>query len=277
MSLQIDKVFPMKLRHTSLILTLSLTLGGCASAPGAAPTDPLENYNRQMFAFNDRVDKAIATPLAQGYVATVPAPARQLVNNFFSNLDDFIVTGNDLLQLKFRQACSDGARFLFNSTFGLAGLLNVTSRLEKHDEDFGQTLGYWGIAPGPYVVLPFLGPSTVRDSFGMLGDSGYSQIVQVGHVPSRNMLYLLKGVHRRAQLFDKERMLDGVVLDRYGFLRDAYLQRRQSLVYDGNPPRAKYDLDDDEEDLKDAPIPSFPVSRAPLPAQLLNLASSLQP
>jgi phospholipid-binding lipoprotein MlaA len=239
---------------------------GCAAPRASNPSDPLESFNRGVYQFNDAVDKAIAKPVAQGYDAVMPLPGKMMAHNFFSNLDDVIVTANDLLQLKFNQAASDGSRFLFNSTFGVFGLLEVTSRLEKHDEDFGQTLGYWGIGNGPYLVLPLLGPSTLRDGVGLYVDGRPSKLRRVSHMRSRNQLYITKAISRRAELLEQEKVLDEAVIDRYAFIRDAYLLRRQSQVHDGNPPREKYDeYDEEAEDVqqepKPVPIPSLPTSK----------------
>ena len=227
-----------------LVPFVALLLTGCASTPNSNPKDPFENYNRRAFAFNDAFDKAILKPAAKGYNAVLPEPAKILLHNFFSNLDDVTVTLNDLLQLKFKQAASDGSRVLFNSTFGIFGLLNVTDRLEKHNEDFGQTLGYWGIGSGPYLMLPFFGPSSTRDGVGLAGDSLTGIITNINDVPTRNSLYVTSKVEIRARLIEQEKTLDDVS-DRYAFIRDFYLARRQSLVYDGDPPREKYI---DEED-----------------------------
>lgn len=232
-------------------------ISGCSSTPARNTADPFEPFNRSVYKFNDGLDKTVVKPAAKGYDAIMPEPGKIMVSNFFSNLDDLIVTANDLLQLKFRQAASDGARFLFNSTFGVFGLFEVTSRLEKHNEDFGQTLGYWGIGSGPYIVLPILGPSTFRDGVGLYADGRPSKLRRIKHMRTRNQMYLTKGVNRRAQLLDQEKVLDEAALDRYAFIRDAYLQRRQSLVYDGNPPREKYDLEEDS-----GPQPT-PQSNAP--------------
>jgi len=196
-----------------------------------------------MTKFNDALDKAVLKPVAKGYVAVLPTPARKMVHNFFSNIDDILVTGNDLLQLKFVQAGSDFTRVLINSTFGIFGLFNMADRLEKHNEDFGQTLGYWGVGSGPYLVLPFLGPSSVRDTAGLGVDSYYGVIENIPDIPTRNELYLTSKVDERAQLLDTEKIMDETVLDRYSFIRDAYLMHRRSLVYDGDPPREKYDDD----------------------------------
>lgn len=226
------------------ILLLCLMLGAC-SAP-MHQVDPFESFNRKMYSFNDGVDRAVMKPVAQGYARVMPRAGQKLVNNFFSNLEDVKITCNDLLQLKFRQAASDGSRVLFNTTFGLFGLLEVTTRLEKHDEDFGQTLRYWGAPSGPYVVLPLLGPSTVTDSAGLYGDTLSPGIGDIGHVPTRNSLYLAKGINTRVRLLDSEKVLENA-LDRYSFLRDAYLMRRISQTYDGNPPRPNYDEFDETE------------------------------
>lgn len=220
-----------------------VALTGCASISGKNPDDPLESLNRSVYRFNDVVDKAVAKPVARGYNAVMPLPGQIMVGNFFSNLDDAAITVNDLLQLKFAQAASDGARFLFNSTFGVFGLFDVTSRLEKHNEDFGQTLGYWGVGGGPYIMLPILGPSTVRDGTGLYVDSYQDRLRQVDRVSLRNQLYLTDAIHTRSQLLDREMVLDEAAIDHYAFIRDAYLLRRQSLVYDGSPPRENCDCD----------------------------------
>ena len=183
------------------LLLVSLALGGCASTQGERnPKDPLEPFNRSMYKFNDTVDKAVLKPVAKGYNTIIPEPGKIMVTNFFSNLDDIIVTINDLLQLKFAQAASDGTRILFNSTFGILGLFNITDRLEKHNEDFGQTLGYWGVSSGPYVVLPFFGPRTVRDSIGLYADSYASPIRLIPNIPTRNEMYVTRTISLRAGL-----------------------------------------------------------------------------
>jgi phospholipid-binding lipoprotein MlaA len=255
----------MKTSRLFMALAAIALTSGCAAPRASTASDPLESFNRGMYQFNDAVDKAIAKPVAQGYDAVMPVPGKIMVSNFFSNLDDVIVTANDLLQLKFAQAASDGSRFLFNSTFGVFGLLDVTSRLEKHDEDFGQTLGYWGVGSGPYVVLPLLGPSTLRDGAGLYVDSRPSKLRRVDHTRTRNQLYITKAISNRAELLEQENVLDEAVIDRYAFIRDAYLLRRQSLVHDGNPPRQKYDEYDDEEEVqqepKPVPIPTLPTSK----------------
>jgi phospholipid-binding lipoprotein MlaA len=228
-----------------------LVLSGCASTSSYHnPQDPLEPLNRTIFKFNDTVDKVVLKPAAKGYNAVMPPAGRTMVHNFFSNLDDIIVTLNDLLQFKPRQAFSDGGRILINTTVGALGLVDAATAVgfPKHDEDFGQTLGYWGVENGPYLVLPILGPSTLRDSIGLYVDSRPSRLRRINHMRTRNQAYLLDAVSTRAELLEQEKVLEQAVIDRYAFIRDAYLQRRRSLVYDGNPPRMKYDDEDYEDD-----------------------------
>jgi phospholipid-binding lipoprotein MlaA len=199
-----------------------------------------------MFGFNDSVDKAIIKPVASGYKAVVPAFARTGVSNFFSNLGDVWIGINNVLQGKLGEGASDFGRFAINTTVGVLGLFDVASGagLEKHNEDFGQTLGRWGVGSGAYVVLPLFGPSSVRDGFGLLAvDWQGDPVYYVGNVPTRNELYALRLVDTRAGLLDASRLMEEAALDRYAYVRGAFLQRRRSLVYDGNPPREP-DVDD---------------------------------
>jgi phospholipid-binding lipoprotein MlaA len=227
-------------------LALTLLLGACASNGNKA--DPLEPLNRGIYRFNDVADKAVVKPIARGYKAVTPVPVREAVGNFFSNLDDVLVTANDLLQFKFRNAAGDASRVIFNTTFGVAGLFVVASAwgLEKHDEDFGQTLGYWGVGNGPYLVLPLLGPSTLRDTLGRVVDNQGDLVTNISDVPTRNSGIGLRLTDHRARLLDTEKILEEAAIDPYLFLRDAYLQRRRSLVYDGNPPPQEFDDDTGE-------------------------------
>lgn len=228
-----------------ILLTLAvITLtSGCASNRAGNPADPLESFNRGVYQFNDTVDKAITKPIAQGYDTVMPEIGKMMVSNFFSNLDDILVTTNDFLQLKIVQGVLDAMRFAVNSTVGMYGLIDIGSQvgLVKHDEDFGQTLGKWGVGNGPYIVLPILGPSTLRDSVGLYADSRPSKVRRVEHMRTRNQLYAGNAISHRAQVLDQEKILDEAAVDRYEFVRDAYLLRRQNLVYDGNPPREQYD------------------------------------
>lgn len=228
----------------TLLILAAISLTGCASTHAPNPADPYEQFNRSMYTFNDTVDKVIAKPVAQSYNKVMPEVGKHMISNFFSNLDDVIVTLNDVAQLKLAQAVSDGSRVLFNSTFGVFGLFDFASRLDKHDEDFGQTLGYWGMKTGPYLMLPLLGPSSFRDGIGRIGDSQISPVSRTRHVRTRNQMYLTRAISGRAQLLSQEQILDGALIDRYAFIRDAYLQQRQSLVFDGNPPHDPYEDED---------------------------------
>lgn len=227
------------------LLLASLVLGGCASTHHN-PKDPFEPFNRGVYQFNETVDKAIVKPAAKGYNAVMPVPGKIMVSNFFSNLNDVIVTINDLLQFKIKQAVSDGGRIVVNTTVGLYGLVDVASQvgLEKHNEDFGQTLGYWGVGSGPYLVIPLFGPSSFRDGAGLYADSRAGVLRRVSHVGTRNQLYATNLLSKRAELLDKEKVLEEAMIDRYSFIRDGYLQRRRSLIYDGSPPREKFDDDE---------------------------------
>ena len=231
---------------TTALLISPMLLIGCAGAHN--PNDPLEPLNRGIYRFNDTVDKAVIKPVAQGYSAVMPAVGKTMVSNFFSNLDDVVVTANDLLQFKLVQGFSDGMRVFVNTTIGVFGLIDVasTGELKKHNEDFGQTLGKWGVGNGPYLVLPILGPSTLRDSAGLYVDGYSSPVYQIKHMRTRNQAYLARGLNLRAELLDQEKVLREAMLDPYEFTRDSYLLYRKNLVYDGNPPRTRYD--DMEED-----------------------------
>lgn len=235
-----------------IVLAALLILGGCAS--GGDPRDPLEPMNRGIYKFNDAADKAVLKPVAQGYKAVLPEPVRKGVTNFFSNIDDVLVAVNNVLQFKLNDAVSDLGRVVTNTTVGVAGVFDVASGwgMPKHNEDFGQTLGYWGIGDGPFLMLPLLGPSNVRDSVGLLIYYRLDPVVHLHDVPLRNSLTALRFVDKRARLLDAEKVLDEAALDPYTFLRDAYIQQRRNLVHDGNAPPEKYD----EE--KDSPPPASP-------------------
>jgi len=170
------------------------------------------------------------------------------VSNFFSNIEDVWISVNDVLQGKFQQGLEDFTRVIFNSTFGIAGVFDFASELglPKHNEDFGQTLGSWGVGSGAYLVLPVLGPSTIRDGLAFLVDTQADPVWRIGNVPVRNTAVGIRFVSRRAELLDATSVLDEAALDRYRFVRDAWLQRRRNLVYDGDPPREREEPDDDE-------------------------------
>jgi len=243
-----------------LILLLGLLGTGCATVDGPKdPRDPLESYNRAMYSFNDTLDRAIMKPVAKGYNKVMPQPVNTSISNFFSNLDDVLVLFNDVLQLKWKQGLSDFSRLTWNTTAGLFGIFDVASHMDlpKHNEDFGQTLGYWGVGSGPYVVLPFLGPSTVRDGTGLLADWQVDPLARVEVDRTRWTLLGLKAVDTRAGLLRASRILETASLDPYAFMRDAYLQRRENLVYDGNPPmKDDFDPFADEFDPLQEPAPN---------------------
>jgi phospholipid-binding lipoprotein MlaA len=216
---------------------LPLALGGCATQ--GDPSDPLEPMNRAIHNFNEGVDRAVIKPVATGYDTVMPGFAKTGVRNFFSNLNDVTVLANDILQLKLEQGTSDFMRLAVNSTFGLLGLLDIASEmgLRKHEEDFGQTLGRWGVGAGPYLVLPFVGPSSIRDTAGFVVDTEYVDLVRNhDHIATRNSALALRVVSRRSDLLDAKEAVDSAALDGYEFMRDFYLERRQGLVYDGKPP-----------------------------------------
>lgn len=217
-------------------------LSGCASTSDRSEAyDPWEGLNRKTYAFNDALDRAVMKPIAQGYQKVTPAFAQEGVNNFYSNLEDVGTSINNLLQGKPGQAASDAARFVVNTVFGVFGLWDLATPLglEKHDEDFGQTLGRWGAAPGPYFVIPFLGPSTVRDTLARPVDPSW---YYADHINPESVYWgwwALDKVRTRANLLKAETVLQEAAIDKYSFLRDAWWQRRRNQVYDGSPPREK--------------------------------------
>ena len=221
---------------------LALALSGCASirAGATVPGDPWERMNRHVFEFNERVDQVAIKPAAQVYQALVPIWVRSKVSNVFGNIGDGWTSANLLLQAKPKQALDMGFRTAINTVFGLGGMLDVAEEagLERiASEDFGQTLGYWGIKSGPYIVLPLLGPSTLRDTTALLldiRDSGPAVIWREQR--DRNGATLLQLLNTRVKLLNAGKLLDDIALDKYVFLRDAYLARRRSQIYDGEPP-----------------------------------------
>ena len=230
-----------------LLLITFLLCSGCATIEGPAnPDDPFESFNRSMYEFNDTVDKYAIKPAAQTYDFLMPSFASKGVSNFFSNIDDVVVFFNELLQFKFAEAAATSARLVFNSTFGLLGLIDVATHMDlpKHNEDFGQTLAVWGVGSGPYLVLPFIGPMTIRDSAGLAVDWTYLDPVLQGQNTEQTMLTLgVKYIDIRAGLLKASNILDETVPDRYAFVRDAWQLRREFLIYDGNPPE---EYSDDE-------------------------------
>jgi phospholipid-binding lipoprotein MlaA len=213
-----------------------LALSGCATTSN--PQDPLEGYNRAVFSFNDAVDRTVLKPTATAYKNVTPSFVQTGVSNFFGNLSDAWSAVNNLLQGKGQAGMGDVTRVAVNSTFGIFGLLDIASEagIPKHNEDFGQTLGVWGVPSGPYLMLPLLGPSTVRDTAALPADIGGDIWKYKEPANWRNIGAGVRVIDKRASLLDASSLLEDAALDRYEFIRDGYLQRRQSQVYDGDPP-----------------------------------------
>ena len=241
----------MRARHALLAVTLALLLGGCGTlgspmseaashVPQARQTsaDPWERFNRAVFAFNDSVDRAVLIPLAKAYKAVVPDIVSRGFDNVLNNVADIWSAANHLLQGKLQKALDTGMRVGVNSVFGFGGLLDIASEagIERQSEDFGQTLGRWGFGPGPYLVLPFLGPSNVRDGLALPLDRVTSLSSLAAEGANRYTLTAMELIHTRAGLLNASSVLGQVALDRYTFVRDSYLARRRSAVYDGDPP-----------------------------------------
>lgn len=228
-----------------LALACTMTLGalaGCAHSPPDDPQDPLENVNRKVFWFNQKADRYVLKPVAQGYHDTLPGSVRRCVNNFFNNLFYPKTIVNDFLQVKFLQFGSDIGRLVVNTTAGVGGLFDVATDigLNRHDEDFGQTLGYWGVGPGWFVMLPILGPSDNRDLVGLVGDFYTNPLTYVNNTYVSLGLNGLYAVDKRASFLGTESLLNSQ-FDPYVFLRTAYLQQRENAVYDGHPPQESLD------------------------------------
>ncbi len=250
------------MRPVILFSLLALACGGCASR-GARGTgevnDPLERANRAIFRFNRTADRFVLRPVASGYHTITPDPLERSISRFFVNLSSPIVIVSDLLQGKFKQAGEDTGRFLLNSTAGLLGFLDVAAHvgLEFHDEDFGQTLGRWGLAQGPYLLVPIFGPFTLRDGFGRILELPFELLKHYDNDDARRKLILLYYIDKRMRLLAADDALANA-FDPYIFVRDAYLQRRRYLVYDGDPPFLEEDFEDEysEEDfLREDSIP----------------------
>jgi len=237
------------MKNIVIFLLLALPVGLLAEEVNP---DPWQGFNKKVFNFNETLDKYIAKPVAEGYQAVTPQPVDNSITNFFSNLEDVLIIFNDLLQLKMVQAASDTGRVLVNTTVGFFGLFDVASKigLPKHNEDLGQTLGYWGVGSGPYLVLPVLGPSTLRDAFGTGGEAvsglGYTNVGD--NLAQEAGVYLLRNVDLRADLIASEGLISG---DKYSFLRSFYLQRREYLINDGAVADEFEDEWDDDEDWQD--------------------------
>ena len=235
----------MSARRPVAAVAAALLLSSCASTPGR-PFDPFEASNRVMYEINEPLDRYFAKPIAQAWVDYVPKVVQMAASNYFNNIDDLFSGINGLLQGKLDKAGHDFGRVLINTGFGLAGLIDVASDagIPRGMEDFGQTFGYWGFPQGPYFFVPIFGPTTLRDGTGVvlryyLGPVTYA----VDDVPLRNVLYFIGGLDLRVQALDASAMVDRAAIDKYTFIRRSYLQRREYLVHDGNPPKKE---DDDE-------------------------------
>ena len=222
----------------ALLLCVS-ALGGCAGGAPLVAHDPLEPLNRQVFKFNDALDTAIVKPVAIAYRDHTPTPLRQGIGNVFNNLQDSWSVVNNLLQLKTDYAYDSLVRVAINTLLGVAGVVDVASELgiERHTQDFGHTLGVWGVPPGPYLVLPILGPSSLRDALALSVDWQGDPLGQLPNESVRNAALLLRGLDTRAGLLKATSMLEEAALDRYTFARDASLQNRRNNIFDGNPPQ----------------------------------------
>lgn len=244
----ITAIIPTLARRLLFLVLLAFVLPGlvgCTSIDGPLDErDPWEAYNRAMFSFNDAVDRNVVKPVAQGYHDYIPDPVRSGVSNVFSNLDDVLVTTNDLLQFKFERAVHDFSRLIYNTILGVFGIFDVASELglPKHNEDFGQTLAVWGWQDSTYLIVPLLPPSTVRDTTGLVADWQLDPVTNIDRESERYTAIILETIDRRAQLLSASRVLDEAALDRYAFVRDAYFQLRRNQIYDGNPPREETDL-----------------------------------
>jgi phospholipid-binding lipoprotein MlaA len=230
-----------KPRACGSLALATVLLSGCAST--ANPRDPFEPYNRAVFSFNDAIDRAALKPIASAYKEGVPAFVQTGVGNFFGNLSDVWSSLNNFAQLKGRDGMNDLMRFAVNSTLGLAGVLDIATPagLRKHNEDLGQTLGYWGVPAGPYLMLPLLGPSTVRDAATLPGDVWGDPWMHVNDIPWRNAGIAARTVDQRASVLDATSLLEDAALDRYEFVRDGYLQRRSSRVLDTDKAQERAD------------------------------------
>ena len=256
----------------ALLLGLLFALGGCATlneargGPGAR-LDPWENWNRKVFSFNETLDRYVLKPVATGYAAVVPQLVRRGVNNVFNNAADAWSAINNVLQGKPEPALLDVVRVTTNTVFGFFGILDIASEfgIEHHYEDFGQTLGRWGVGTGAYVVWPLFGPSTVRDSIALPLDRSFSPSVLIDSGSIQWGITFLQIVNTRANLLGASKVLDDIALDKYSFLRDAYLQRRRSLVFDGDAPEAPDPAAAPPASADSVPAPADAASAPPAP------------
>ncbi|HEV8257853.1 MAG TPA: VacJ family lipoprotein [Casimicrobiaceae bacterium] len=246
-------------RRTALFLAgASALLAGCAAAPSR--DDPFEPWNRAMYEVHQVVDGNVVKPIAEAYVKGTPEPIRTGVSNFFGNIDDLFTGINNVLEGRGDQAGDDFGRVLLNSTFGFLGVLDLASMvgINKDKKDFGITFGKWGVPQGPYFFVPLFGPTTVRDGTGTVVRFFLSPIGHINEIPVRNSLYAIGYVDTRAQALSAESVLDTAALDRYRFLRNAYLKNRRYQVYEGKPPP-----EEDEDASAPSAVPN-PAASSPI-------------
>ncbi len=263
-----DRAFGRRTAWT-LAPMVALLLGACATVPpnaGNNPRDPYERFNRHVFAFNERFDQYVAQPLAKGYVMLLPSGIRLCIDSGFTNLLEIRNAVNDILQVKPLGAATDTGRFAINSTLGVFGCFDIATRmgLEYRSEDFGLTLARWGVGTGPFLILPVLGPSDVRDAIGLVPDNYLQPVNYVTPIPYRYGLTGLNLIDTRAELLDASKLIDQAALDRYQFTRDAYFQRRTSKQYEGNPPPPSEE--DDSGETGPAPVGTKAKPDQPPPA-----------
>lgn len=259
-------------------LAIAMTLVGCATP--TLQDDPWYSWNHGTQTFNDNVDKFVVKPLAQGYEYITPEPVNRGVTNLFSNINDIGVTINDMLQFKLLQGGMDASRFILNTTAGVVGLFDVATSLDlpKHDEDFGQTLGYWGVGSGPYLVLPFFGPSSPRDTVGRIGDALLNPLTYISFMGTAASAAtagskVVDIADNRADMMRTEKIVDEAAIDdRYDFIKNAYQQHREYLINDGNLPIDELELEEDMSDESNG-SPSTSDSTSNTSGHLLNLSA----
>ena len=219
------------------LIAVVLGLSGCATTANN-PRDPFEGFNRVMFSVNEGID-VVVKPVAQGYDNVTPMPIKAGIGNFFGNIADLWIAFNNFLQGKPVDGVTDVGRVLVNSTVGIVGLFDVASDigLEKHAEDFGQTLGSWGVNGGPYLFWPIIGPRNVRDTFGFVVDASVDPVGHLDDVSARNILMGVRFIDLRASLLPADKIVEEAAFDKYNYIRNAYFQNRRSAIHDGNPPR----------------------------------------
>jgi len=233
-----------KTQKAKRLLSVALMAGVIGGLTGCAttadnPKDPYEGFNRAMFSVNEGID-VVVKPVAQGYDAAAPLPVKAGIGNFFGNIGDVWISINNFLQGKGEQGLSDVGRVLINTTIGIGGVFDIASEvgLEKHAEDFGQTLGTWGVGEGPYLYWPIIGPRTTRDTFGWVVDTNVDPVWGVREVPVRNSMVAVRFIDTRASLLPTDKVVEQAAFDKYDYIRNAYLQNRRSVVNDGKPPAA---------------------------------------